>query len=92
MLPTRSGRRFQSAPDSGAGRALPDAGTEVLPPNTRPLVAASYNNIGVVYRKKGDLENALLQYQKALEVYLAVHGQEHRTWPRPVITLVLRTN
>jgi len=25
-----------------------------------PLVAASHHNIGVVYRKKGDLENALL--------------------------------
>ena len=42
-----------------------------------PDLAKSYNNIGVVYEKKGDLENALLQYQKALEVFLAVFGQEH---------------
>ena len=46
---------------------------------SRPLVADSYNNIGGVYLQKGDLENALLQYQKALEVFLAVYGQEHRT-------------
>jgi len=30
-----------------------------------PDVATSYNNIGNAYMKKGDLENALLQYQKA---------------------------
>ena len=46
-------------------------------------MAATYHKIGIVYQKKGDLENALLQYQKALEVFLAVYGQEHRTWPRP---------
>ena len=37
----------------------------------------SYNNIGAVYIEKGDLENALLQYQRALEAFLAAHGQEH---------------
>ena len=40
-------------------------------------MADTYNNIGVVYEEKGDLENALLQYQRALEVFLAVYGQEH---------------
>ena len=45
-------------------------------------MADSYNNIGGVYLQKGDLENALLQYQKALEVFLAVYGQEHQcSWP-----------
>ena len=40
-------------------------------------MADSYNNIGVVYRKKGDLENALLQYQRALEIRTRVFGSEH---------------
>jgi hypothetical protein len=39
-------------------------------------VAASFNTIGNVYEKKGDLENALVRHQKALEVFLAIHGQE----------------
>ena len=40
-------------------------------------MAALYDNIGSVYSKKGDLETALLQHQRALEVFLAVYGQEH---------------
>ncbi len=38
-----------------------------------PLVASSFNNLGVVYERKGDLENAIVQHQKALEVFLAVN-------------------
>ena len=41
---------------------------------SRPLVADSYNNIGGVYLQKGDLENALLQYQRALEIRTRVFG------------------
>ena len=37
----------------------------------------SYSNIGVVYGKKGDLENALLQHQRALEIRTRVFGSEH---------------
>jgi tetratricopeptide (TPR) repeat protein len=33
-----------------------------------PLVAESFNNVGVVYEKQGDLENALVLHQKALEI------------------------
>ena len=40
-------------------------------------MAASYNNIGAVYQKKSDLENALLQYQRALEIRTRVFGSEH---------------
>ena len=40
-------------------------------------MAATYHNIGVVYQKKGDLENALLQYQRALEIRTRVFGSEH---------------
>jgi tetratricopeptide (TPR) repeat protein len=40
-------------------------------------VATSYNNIGGVYLKKGDLENALLQFQRALEIRTRVFGSEH---------------
>ena len=40
-------------------------------------VANTYNNIGIVYRNKGDLENALLQHQRALEIRTRVYGQEH---------------
>ena len=43
----------------------------------RPDVALSYSNIGVVYRRKGDLENALLQHQRALEIRTRVFGSEH---------------
>ena len=40
-------------------------------------MADSFNNIGVVYKKKGDLENALVQHQKALEIRTRVFGFEH---------------
>ena len=40
-------------------------------------MTTSCSNIGLVYWKQGDLENALLQHQRALEVFLAVYGQEH---------------
>ena len=40
-------------------------------------MATSYNNIGGVYLKKGDLENALLQFQRALEIRTRVFGSEH---------------
>ena len=40
-------------------------------------MATSYNNIGCVYLKKGDLENALLQFQRALEIRTRVFGSEH---------------
>ncbi len=42
-----------------------------------PDVAASFNNIGAVYDKKGDLENALVQHQKALEIRTRVFGSDH---------------
>ena len=34
-------------------------------------------NIGAVYERQGRYEEALVQYQQALAVFLAVHGQEH---------------
>ena len=40
-------------------------------------VAASHLDIGNVYDSQGDYENALDQYQKALQVCLAVYGQDH---------------
>jgi tetratricopeptide (TPR) repeat protein len=42
-----------------------------------PDVAKSLNNIGVVYKKKGDFENALVQHQKALEIRTHVFGSDH---------------
>ena len=48
-------------------------------------MADTYNNIGVVYEEKGDLENALLQHQRALEIRTRVFGQEHRSWPTPSV-------
>ena len=42
-----------------------------------PDVASSFINIGVVYGKKGDHENALVQFQKALEIQTRVFGSEH---------------
>jgi hypothetical protein len=46
-------------------------------------VADTYNNIGVVYEEKGDLENALLQHQRLTTVNCAhiVHYFEHRLPP-----------
>ena len=40
-------------------------------------MASSFNNIGEVYRKKGDLENALVQHQKALVIQTRVFGSDH---------------
>ena len=40
-------------------------------------MAASYDNIGLVYSEKGDLETALLQHQRALEIRTRVFGSEH---------------
>ena len=40
-------------------------------------VAATYNNMGMVYKRQGRHEEALVQYQRALEVFLVVYGQEH---------------
>ena len=40
-------------------------------------MAASCNVIGAVYEQKGDLENALLQHQRALEIRTRVFGSEH---------------
>jgi tetratricopeptide (TPR) repeat protein len=40
-------------------------------------VASSFINIGAVYAGKGDLENALCQFQKALEIQTRVFGSDH---------------
>ena len=40
-------------------------------------MAGNHINIGNVYSAKGDLENALLQYQRALEIHTRVFGSEH---------------
>jgi tetratricopeptide (TPR) repeat protein len=40
-------------------------------------VATSINNLGTVYAGKGDLENALVQFQKALEIRTRVFGSDH---------------
>ena len=45
-----------------------------------PSVAKSHMGIGNVYQRQGKYEQALVQHQKALEVFLAVYGQEHRSW------------
>ena len=42
-----------------------------------PDVAGSYRNIGNVYDSQGRYEEALFHHQKALEVFLALFGQEH---------------
>ena len=40
-------------------------------------MATSFDNIGLVYQKKGDIENALVQHQKALEIRTRVFGSDH---------------
>ena len=40
-------------------------------------MASSFINIGTVYAGKGDLENALVQFQKALEIQIRVFGSDH---------------
>ena len=49
---------------------------DIQPPSD-PHVAASFINIGAVYAGKGDLENALVQYQKGLEIQTRVFGSDH---------------
>ena len=55
--------------------------TRIYGGDNHPDVARSFNNIGIVYDKKGDLENALVQHQKALEIRTRVFGSDHRMWP-----------
>jgi len=44
-------------------------------------VAKSYLGIGADYKSQGRYEEALVQYQKGLEVFLAVNGrQDHHSW------------
>ncbi len=45
-------------------------------PREREPARTSFNNRGVLYERKGDLVNSLVQHQEAREVFLAVHGQE----------------
>ena len=40
-------------------------------------MATSFNNIGAVYEGKGDFENALVQFQKGLEIQTRVFGSDH---------------
>ena len=49
---------------------------KVLRPD-HPSTAESYNNIGVVYYKKGDYENAFVEHRKALEIRLKVLRPKH---------------
>ena len=44
----------------------------------------SHMGIGNVYQRQGKSEQGLVEHQKALEVFLAVYCQEHRTWPSPI--------
>ena len=48
-------------------------------------MAKSHLNVGVAYDSQGRYEEAPFQYQNALEAFLDVYGQEHRTWPRRTI-------
>ena len=40
-------------------------------------MATSFDNIGLVYQEKGDIENALVQHQKAQEIRTRVFGSDH---------------
>ncbi|MDP6036062.1 MAG: tetratricopeptide repeat protein, partial [Verrucomicrobiota bacterium] len=42
-----------------------------------PHVALSYNNIGLVHRKKGEHNKALEHYQKSLAIHLKKLGPNH---------------
>ena len=44
---------------------------------TTALVAETCSNMANVYYSQGRHEEALVQHQKALEVFLAVYGHEH---------------
>ena len=48
-----------------------------LPSTPIPSAADSFDNIGAVCAWKGDLENALVQFQKALEIRTHVFGSDH---------------
>ena len=42
-----------------------------------PIVATSYNNIGIVWRSKGECDKALEYYKKCLAIRLKTLGSEH---------------
>ena len=42
-----------------------------------PATTGSYNNIGVIYNKRGDYDKSLEYHQKALEIREKVLGKEH---------------
>lgn len=49
---------------------------QTLPENYLDI-AVSYYNIGVVYKRLKDYENALLSFTKAKEIYAIRYGVEH---------------
>ena len=42
-----------------------------------PDVAASYNNLGVVYKNKGEYDKAIDFYERSLSINIASLGLEH---------------
>jgi len=40
-------------------------------------VATSYNNLGMVYQEKGDLDKAIELHSKALEIWRGLFGEKH---------------
>ena len=59
------------------GRAEALAGTFNAQDVANTDVATSYNNIGNVYDRQGQYERSLEYYQKALEIFIKVSGQDH---------------
>jgi CHAT domain-containing protein/tetratricopeptide (TPR) repeat protein len=49
--------------------------SRLLPAN-HELMAASYNDLGLIY-SQSDVDKALTYYEKALPIYLALHGKDH---------------
>ena len=47
-----------------------------LPPN-HPLLATSYNNIGLVYKNMGEYSKALSYLQKAYDIFVQVLPSTH---------------
>ncbi|CAF1953011.1 unnamed protein product [Rotaria magnacalcarata] len=47
-----------------------------LPPND-PVIGNNHNNLGIVYMAKKDPKQALLHYEKALQIYKLAYGEEH---------------
>ena len=45
-------------------------------PETHELIAASYNDLGLVYTML-DIDKAFENYEKALEIYQKIHGNDH---------------